>query len=335
MLDFRSDTVTQPTPEMRQAMSQAPVGDDVYGNDPTINHLQSSAAEILGAPAALFCASGTQANLLALMSHCGRGDEYICGLKAHNFVYEQGGAATLGSIQPQPVVNQADGTLALKDIEEAIKPDDIHFARTKVVSLENTFHGQVLPLDYLPKVRQLCDQYQLGLHLDGARLFNAAVKQQVDIRQITEHLDTFTVCLSKGLAAPIGSLLLGPRDFIDRATRLRKVLGGGWRQAGIIAAAAQIALEKMPQRLIHDHELAVYLAQRLEEINEFRVDRTLVQTNMVYVDCLDGRGRELEAFLHDRGILLFGDKTIRFVTHLDVDQNSVDQLITAIKAFYR
>ncbi|MFM2478962.1 low-specificity L-threonine aldolase [Celerinatantimonas sp. MCCC 1A17872] len=335
MIDFRSDTVTQPTEQMRRAMASAPVGDDVYGDDPSIEYLQKSAAEKLGSEAALFCTSGTQANLLALMSHCGRGDEYICGLSAHNFKYEQGGAAVLGSIQPQPVVNQADGTLALEDVQTAIKPDDIHFARTKLVSIENTIGGQPIAMDYWPQISQLCHSHQLKLHIDGARLYNAAVKLNVDIREITQHVDTFTLCLSKGLAAPVGSLLLGPRDFIKQATRIRKMLGGGWRQAGILAAAAQIALDEMPKRLHEDHELAEYLGQRLEEVEQLDVDHTMLQTNIVYARCRLGKSRELEAFLKERDILIFGTQPIRFVTHLDVNRDSVDQLVAAIKEFYR
>lgn len=335
MIDFRSDTVTQPTEQMRRAMANAPVGDDVYGDDPTVEYLQKSAAEKLGTEAALFCTSGTQANLLALMSHCGRGDEYICGLKAHNFKYEQGGAAVLGSIQPQPVVNQADGTLALTDVEAAIKPDDIHFARTRLVSIENTIGGQPIAMDYWPQISQLCHNHQLQLHIDGARLYNAAVKLNVDIRDITRHVDTFTLCLSKGLAAPVGSLLFGPKEFIKSATRIRKVLGGGWRQAGILAAGAQIAFDEMPKRLHEDHELAEYLALRLDEVEQLEVNREKLQTNILYARCRLGKARELEAFLKQRDILIFGTQPIRFVTHLDVNRNSVDQLVAAIKEFYR
>ncbi|MFM2485804.1 low-specificity L-threonine aldolase [Celerinatantimonas yamalensis] len=334
MIDFRSDTVTQPTIEMRRAMADAPVGDDVYGDDPTIAHLQRSAAERMGTEAALFCTSGTQANLLALMSHCGRGDEYICGLQAHNFKYEQGGAAVLGSIQPQPVVNQADGSLAIDDIRAVIKPDDVHFARTKLVSVENTIGGRVLPMNYWPAIQQLCHSQQLALHIDGARLFNASVQLGVDIQSITRHVDTFTICLSKGLAAPVGALLFGSKDFIQQATRIRKMLGGGWRQAGILAAAGQIAFDVMPERLSDDHVLAHYLAKRLTEIDEFEVDPLSVQTNMVYARCMQGRSRELQIYLQSRDILIFGGDPIRFVTHLDVNQASVDTLIKGIKDFY-
>lgn len=335
MIDFRSDTVTQPTALMRDKMATAAVGDDVYHNDPSVNHLLETAKERFGVEAALFCSSGTQANLIALMAHCGRGDEYICGLKAHNYRYEQGGAAVLGSIQPQPLPNNPDGTLNLDDMRAAVKPDDIHFARTRLVSLENTIGGKVLPMEFLAQTRQFCDEHQLSLHLDGARVFNAAVKLGVDVRAITDYFDTFTVCLSKGLAAPIGSLLLGPKEYIERAIRIRKVLGGGWRQAGILAAAAQIALEEMPARLHQDHELAEYLAEQLSQIEALDVDRDAVQTNMVYARCKAGRERELEAYLKQGDILIFGTAPIRFVTHLDVDRRSVDQLVAAIKDFYK
>ncbi|CAG9000550.1 MAG: Low specificity L-threonine aldolase [Candidatus Celerinatantimonas neptuna] len=335
MIDFRSDTVTCPTDEMRQAMADALVGDDVYGEDPTVCRLQDSAAERFGVESALFCSSGTQANLLALMTHCQRGDEYICGQQAHNYRYEQGGAAVLGSIQPQPVENQIDGTLAIDDVECVIKPDDVHFARTRLVSVENTIGGKVLPVSYLEQLRMLCDAYHLKLHIDGARLMNAVVKLNVDVSDITRHVDTFTVCLSKGLAAPVGSLLFGSADFIEQAVRLRKILGGGWRQAGILAAAGQIALDKMVGRLEQDHELAAYLARRLNEIEQIDVDFDSPQTNILYARCCQRRSQELAEYLKERGILIFSGEPMRLVTHLDVDKYSVDQLIEAMKDFYK
>lgn len=335
MIDFRSDTVTCPTDAMRRAMADASVGDDVYGEDPTVCRLQDSAAERFGVESALFCSSGTQANLLALMTHCQRGDEYICGQQAHNYRYEQGGAAVLGSIQPQPIENQPDGTIDLDDVKHSIKPDDVHFARTRLVSVENTIGGKVLPISYLKQLSTLCDTNHLKLHIDGARLLNAAVKLNVDASEITCHVDTFTVCLSKGLAAPVGSLLLGPADFIERAVRLRKILGGGWRQAGILAAAGQIALDNMVERLAQDHALAEYLAQRLNEIDQIDVDIDSLQTNILYARCRQKRSHELETYLKERGILIFSGEPIRLVTHLDVDKRSVDRLIEAIKDFYK
>ncbi|WP_241823435.1 low-specificity L-threonine aldolase, partial [Vibrio vulnificus] len=236
-MDFRSDTVTRPTPAMREAMANAIVGDDVYGDDPTVNELEAFAAKEAGFEAALFTTSGTQANLLGLMAHCERGDEYLCGQQAHNYRYEAGGAAVLGSIQPQPVENNPDGTLPFDKLTAAIKPDDSHFARTKLLSLENTINGKVLPLSYLQEARAFVDKHNLKLHLDGARVYNAATALDVPVRDIAQYFDSMTICLSKGLGAPVGSLLLGSKEYIAKARRLRKMVGGGMRQAGILAAA--------------------------------------------------------------------------------------------------
>jgi len=335
MIDFRSDTVTRPTPEMRKAMASAEVGDDVYGDDPTINSLQAFAAERLGFESALFAATGTQANLLAIMSHCGRGDEYLCGQSAHNYRYEGGGAAVLGSVQPQPIENEPDGSIDLVKARATIKADDFHFAPTRLLSLENTIGGKVLSLDYQRQARAFCDEHNLLLHLDGARVFNAAVKSNCDVTEITRHYDSVSVCLSKGLGAPVGSLLLGSKAFIARATRLRKMVGGGMRQAGILAAAGRIALEQGPQRLFEDHENAEYLSAELAVIPQLEINPASTQTNIVYARCRSGKAAQLRDYLADQGILITAGNPIRFVTHLDVNRRDVDQLLDAIRRFYQ
>ena len=335
MLDFRSDTVTRPTPEMRQAMASAEVGDDVYGDDPTVNSLEAYAAERLGFAAALFTASGTQANLLAIMTHCGRGDEYLCGQAAHNYRYEAGGAAVLGSVQPQPIDNAADGSLPLDRVRAAIKPDDVHFARTRLLSLENTIGGKVLSLDYQRQARELCDQHDLKLHLDGARIFNAAVATGCDVTAISGLYDSVSMCLSKGLGAPVGSLLLGSTAFIEHARRQRKMLGGGMRQAGILAAAGRMALEQGPLRLQEDHDNARFLAEGLAGIPELEIDPASTQTNIVYARCTQGRAAALKDFLGQWDILINAGDPIRFVTHRDVDRSAVEQLLQAISGFYQ
>ncbi|MCW5624884.1 MAG: low-specificity L-threonine aldolase [Burkholderiales bacterium] len=282
-IDLRSDTVTKPSPGMRAAMAAAEVGDDVYGEDPTVNRLEQVVAERLGKEAAVFAATGTQSNLIGLMAHCQRGDEYIVGQQAHTYKYEGGGAAVLGSIQPQPIDNEPDGSLDLDRIVEAIKPDDSHFARTKLLALENTHAGKVLPMAYLAAAEALARHRNLALHLDGARLFNAVVKLGVDAATVAKHFDTVSVCLSKGLGAPLGSLLVGPRSLIDQARRWRKVLGGGMRQAGVAAAAGLYALEHNVDRLAEDHANARWRAGALAAIDGVAVDVDRVQTNMVYV----------------------------------------------------
>ncbi len=335
MIDFRSDTVTRPSPEMRQAMAAAEVGDDVYGDDPTVNDLEEYAADRLRFEAALFAPSGTQANLLAIMSHCGRGDEYLCGQSAHNYRYEAGGAAVLGSIQPQPIENEPDGSIDLAKAGAAIKPDDFHFAVTRLLSLENTIGGKILSLEYQRRAREFCDDHGLMMHLDGARVFNAAVKSGVDIREITGLYDSVSVCLSKGLGAPVGSLLLGSKDFIARARRLRKMLGGAMRQAGILAAAGRIALESGPGRLHEDHDNALRLTAGLAGIPQLEIDPAQTQTNIVYARCKAGKAPELQHYLQARGILIRGEEPIRFVTHRDVSSDDVDQLVALIRQFYQ
>ena len=336
MIDFRSDTVTQPTEAMRLAMSRAEVGDDVYGDDPTVNNLQDMAAEMFGFDGALFVSSGTQANLLALMSHCERGDEYLCGQQAHNYKFEGGGAAVLGSIQPQPLNNQADGSILLNDIEAAIKPDDVHFARTRLLSLENTIGGKVLNQDYLSQAQSLAFNRGLKIHLDGARVANAAVAQGIAIADITQYFDSVSICLSKGLCAPIGSILLGDERLIGKATRWRKMLGGGMRQAGIIAAAAKLALTEQVDRLADDHYNAKTLALLLAEMSEFAVDVSLVQTNMVFATLAEHIDpKMLTAKLADKGIIISPSRQLRLVTHNNISANDINVFVNTLKKIIR
>ncbi|WP_028116328.1 low-specificity L-threonine aldolase [Ferrimonas senticii] len=329
MFDFRSDTVTQPTAAMRAAMANAEVGDDVYGDDPTVNDLQAYAADLAGFEAALFTASGTQANLLALMSHCGRGDEYICGQEAHNYKYEAGGAAVLGSIQPQPLTNQADGTILLSDIEAAIKPKDIHFAQSRLISLENTIGGKVLPMEYLAQAQQLAFDKKLKLHLDGARIFNACSELNVPLHSIAQHFDSFTICLSKGLGAPVGSLLLGDEAFIERARRLRKLVGGAMRQAGVLAAAGKLALTEQTARLADDHANAAYLAQGLAQLNQ--VELGYQATNMVFARFNHADLAGLNQQLLEAGVKVSMAANMRLVLHKDIDRSGVDALLEVLR----
>jgi threonine aldolase len=329
VIDLRSDTVTQPSAGMRDAMASAPLGDDVYGEDPTVNRLESWLAEHLGFAAALFVPTGTMSNLLGLMAHCERGDEYIVGQQAHTYKYEGGGAAVLGSIQPQPLDNQADGSLDLEQVAAAIKADDFHFARTRLLALENTMHGKVLPLEYLAAARALTREKGLNLHLDGARLYNASVKLGVGAREITGHFDSVSVCLSKGLGAPVGSVLCGSAAFIGKARRLRKMVGGGMRQAGLLAAAGLYALEHQVQRLAEDHANAAALGQALAELG---FDVEPVQTNMVYVQ-LGDRAQSLKALCAERGIVLSAAPRLRMVTHMDVTNAHLDQVVSAFAEF--
>ena len=335
MIDLRSDTVTQPTQEMRSAMASAVVGDDVYGDDPTINHLESLAAEMLGKEDAILATSGTQSNLTALLSHCERGDEYIVGQQAHTFKYEGGGAAVFGSIQPQPVEFQKDGTLDLTAVVQAIKADDIHFAKTRLLCLENTQAGKVLPLAYLEKARSVSLDHGLGCHLDGARLFNAAVKLGVAPIEISRHFDSVSICLSKGLGAPVGSVLCGSRELVKKARRWRKVLGGGMRQAGIIAAAGILALQENVDRLSEDHANAMLLAEELTSIDEIDIDMALVQTNMVFVSLKSGSPDKLAVYLKDAGVLIEVGNPIRLVTHLDVSTKDIHRTVSLFASYYR
>ncbi|HAS6408426.1 TPA: low-specificity L-threonine aldolase [Vibrio vulnificus] len=333
-MDFRSDTVTRPTPAMRKAMANAIVGDDVYGDDPTVNELEAFAAKEAGFEAALFTTSGTQANLLGLMAHCERGDEYLCGQQAHNYRYEAGGAAVLGSIQPQPVENNPDGTLAFDKLAAAIKPDDSHFARTKLLSLENTINGKVLPLSYLQEARAFVDKHNLKLHLDGARVYNAATALDVPVRDIAQYFDSMTICLSKGLGAPVGSLLLGSKEYIAKARRLRKMVGGGMRQAGILAAAGKLALTEQVAQLKVDHANAKALAQGLSELPGVHVNPDFVQTNIVFAKLDDNVDIDAIAQkLAEESIIITPGNPIRFVTHKDISRQDIDLFLEKLRFF--
>lgn len=328
MIDFRSDTVTRPCQTMRDAMANAEVGDDVYGDDPTVNKLEAWAAKRHGFASAMFCSSGTQANLLALMAHCQRGDEYLCGQQAHNYKFEGGGAAIIGSIQPQPIENEKDGSLCFEKLAAAIKPDDSHFARTTLLSIENTINGKVLPLKYMANAREFTNQHDLKLHLDGARVYNAATALNVDITEICQHVDSMSICLSKGLGAPIGSILLGSESLIRDAKRWRKVVGGGMRQAGIIAAAAKIALEENPKVLQQDHDNAKYLAQRLNLLPNVEVNEDHVETNMVFAKFSNTIDiNNIVEQLKAKNILLTAGNPMRLVTHLDINKAYIDSVI--------
>ncbi len=331
-MDFRSDTVTRPTAAMRAAMAAAPVGDDVFGDDPSVNALEAEVAALLGFEAALFVPSGTQSNLVGVMTHCARGDEYIVGQQAHTYRYEAGGAAVLGSVQPQPIANAADGTLPLDDIEAAIKPDDAHFARTRLIALENTIGGRVLPKGYTAAVRELADRRHLAMHLDGARLWNAAVKHGVEPRVIAEGFDSVSVCLSKGLGAPVGSVLCGSSAFIKAARRWRKMLGGGMRQAGILAAAGRHAVAHHVARLADDHANAARLAAGLAKHPALTVSTP--QTNMIFVGVRDDLADSFAAHLAAAGVQITGTQQQRWVTHLDVSSEDVDHAVAVVDAFF-
>ena len=343
-VDLRSDTVTQPTEAMRAAMHAAPLGDDVFGDDPSVNALQEKIAAMLGFEAALFVPTGTQSNLCGILSHCQRGDEYIVGQMAHCYRWEGGGAAVFGSVQPQPLNHQPDGTLALDEIAASIKPDDAHFARTRLLALENTLGGKLLPFDYVQRATGLAKDKGLMRHLDGARLFNAATAQaalsggdaRAEARRIAACFDSVSICFSKGLGAPVGSALCGTKDFIARAHRIRKMAGGGMRQGGMLAAAALHALDHHIDRLADDHALARRLADGLAGIDGLTVEAP--QTNIVFVD-LTGAAKEQSAallkHLASHGIQATGLYRLRFVTHLDVDVDGVDRAITAIRAFFK
>lgn len=331
--DFRSDTVTRPDAGMRAAMAAAEVGDDVFGDDPTVNLLEQRMAGMLGKDAALFVPSGTMSNLLALMSHCGRGDEFIAGQKAHLYVNEAGGAAVLGSIQPQPIAHQADGTLALEDIEEAIKPDDFHLARTRVIALENTFGGRALAMEYMQDVGEIARRHGLGFHLDGARAFNAATALGLDIGTFAAPFDTVSICLSKGLGAPVGSVLIGRRDLIDIARRNRKMLGGGLRQSGILAAAGLYALEHNVVRLADDHRRARRLAEGLAQYAALSV--TMPDTNIIWVNADASIGEAFDAWLAEHGVAVSGHYgRQRWVTHLDLDDADIEGALEVVARFF-
>ncbi len=333
-IDLRSDTVTRPSTLMLEAMARAEVGDDVYGEDPSVNRLQQVAAELAGKQAGLFVPSGTMSNLIALLSHCRRGDEYIVGQQAHTYKYEGGGAAVLGSIQPQPLEFLPDGTLDLRQVKAAIKPHDSHFARSRLICLENTQAGKVLPLNYHAQAAQLARDNKLALHLDGARVCNAAVAQKIPLQQICQHYDTVSICLSKGLGAPVGSVLLGSKEFVAKAHRWRKMCGGGMRQAGLLAAAGLMALEQQFERLAEDHTRARKLAEGLSQIEQLSIDLTQVQSNMVFVDCAVELQGPLTNHLRQQGILIGGYGQLRLVTHLDIKDADITRVIQAFLNFF-
>jgi threonine aldolase len=332
MIDLRSDTVTRPSPAMREAMARAEVGDDVFGDDPTINRLQELAAERFGMQAGLFFPSGTQSNLAALMAHCQRGEEVIVGQEAHTYRYEAGGMAVLGSIQPQPLQNKPDGTIDLADIEGAIKPDDAHFAITRLLCLENTISGKVISRQYMADAIALARRRKLATHLDGARIFNAAVKLGIPVKELCAGFDTVSVCLSKGLGTPAGTVLVGKRELIERARRARKMLGGTMRQVGILGAAGLYALQNNVERLAQDHANAQRLANGLAALG-LQVEP--VQTNMVFVSIPKDSIAGLKKHLEEEGVLAFAGPKMRLVTHLDVDTAAIDRAVGAFAAVFQ
>lgn len=334
MIDFRSDTVTCPSAAMRQCMSLAEVGDDVYGDDPTVNALEARVADLLGQEAAMLVPSGTQSNLIALLTHCGRGDEYIVGQQYHTYLYESGGAASLGSIVPQPVTVSADGSLDLTLVAAHIKPKDMHFARSRLLSLENTHLGKVISPTYLKQAIALAKQHGLSTHLDGARVMNAAVAQGVAVGSITQDFDTVSLCCSKGLGAPVGSLLCGSIAFIQEARRWRKMVGGGMRQSGILAAAIDYALDHHVDRLAQDHEHAALLQAQLSELAELQVESA--HTNMLYVSFASAdMAHAAASYLREQGILIASGQRVRLVTHLDIARADALSLVQNLKTFFK
>ncbi|NUM49150.1 MAG: low-specificity L-threonine aldolase [Anaerolineales bacterium] len=338
-IDLRSDTVTLPTPAMREAMARAPLGDDVYGEDPTVNRLQDLAAQMLGKSAGLFVPSGTMGNLASVLAHCGRGDEILLGHLAHTFLYEAGGIAALGGVHPRTVQNQPDGTLSLDDLRAAIRADDAHFPPTRLIALENTHNrcaGTALPVAYGHAVRALADEYGLKMHLDGARLFNAAEALGVSAQELAAPFDSVTFCLSKALCAPVGSVIVGDQAFIHRAHRARKQLGGGMRQAGVLAAAGIVALETMVERLKEDHARAQLLAGQLAELPGIILDSGLPQSNMVYVTLdetvrLDGKAMQEKLVGLGVKVGVVASRRFRLVTHYWVDDAAIVATVTAFR----
>lgn len=337
IVDLRSDTLTQPTAAMRRAMAEAEVGDDVFGEDPTVNRLEKMAAKRLGKEAALYVASGTMGNLVSLLAHCNRGDEIILGDNSHTFYSEQGGSAAIAGIHPRTLPNLPDGKLDLKDIEAAIRPDDIHHPRSHLIVLENTHNrknGSPLDAAYMRSVKDLADKYQLKIHVDGARLFNAAVALEIDARDLVSDADSVSFCLSKGLAAPVGSVICGSGDFIIKARRARKLVGGGMRQAGILAAAGIVALSEMTARLVEDHANARKLAEGLAELPGLSIDPAMIKTNIVYFETNreDLLEDELVRRMNKEGIKIaaMGPRLLRAVTHYQV---TGDDIKFALQAF--
>jgi len=334
VIDLRSDTVTTPCDGMRQAMAAAAVGDDVYDEDPTVKQLEARLAEMSGHEAGLFFPSGTQSNLVALLCHCQRGDEYIVGQDAHTYKYEGGGAAVLGSIQPQPLELAADGTIPLDKIEAAIKADDFHFARTRLLALENTIGGKIISQDYIQQARSLANRHGLGFHLDGARVFNAAVGQGLPLEAITREFDSVSICLSKGLGAPVGSVLVGNRAMLDEAKRWRKMVGGGMRQIGILAAACIYAIEHNVDRLIDDHRLAQALAEKLVDTEGLYVHGDKASTNMLYLSTPGSDGQAFHSWCQDRGLLFGGRNPARLVVHKQISAAQIEQAADTIKQYF-
>jgi len=338
-VDLRSDTVTKPTPAMREAMAKAEVGDDVYGEDPTINHLQDMAAEIMGKEAGLFVTSGTMGNLAGILAHCQRGDEVIVGNKAHTFLYEAGGVSVLGGVHSCQLPNQFDGSLKLDDIEAAIRPDDPHDPITRLICLENTHNrcgGTYQTPNYMKRVSEFAHQRGLSVHLDGARIFNAAVVQRVEAKALAGPVDSVTFCLSKGLCAPVGSVLCGSKEFIHKAHRLRKMLGGGMRQAGVLAAAGIIAIQTMISRLSEDHTRARNLAQGLKQVSGLVLDQEVPATNMVFLKLapeVKSGAKEIAENLKMRGILagVTGERSFRLVLHYWIDDDGVEKTVSAFR----
>lgn len=337
IIDLRSDTMTKPTDAMRRAMAEAQVGDDVFGEDPTINRLEEMAAERLGKQAALFVSSGTMGNLVSQLAHCGRGDEIILGSHAHTFFYEQGGSAAVGSIHPRTVPNRPDGKLALEDIEMAIRGDNIHFPRTRLILLENTHNicsGCPLEIDYMKAVGEIARRHKLKIHVDGARFFNAAVALDVDPGDLAADADSVSFCLSKGLAAPVGSVVCGTQDFIDEARRARKVLGGGMRQAGILAAAGIVALNEMVPRLAEDHANAKKLAIGLADTPGLFIDPDRIHTNIIFFEVrhADITPEQFVQRIEDEGVRMLpvGGQRIRAVTHYHITSEDIDRALDVI-----
>jgi threonine aldolase len=336
-MDLRSDTVTLPSAAMTEAIGRAELGDDVFGEDPTVNRLEQLAADRFGKEAALLVASGTMGNLVCVLTHCGRGDEVILGDQSHTFCYEAGGISALGGVHPHTIPNQADGTLRLQEIEGAIRLDNVHFPRTRLICLENTHNrcgGAVLSAEYMDEVADLAGRHDLAIHLDGARIFNAAVALGVDVGTLAQRADSVSFCLSKGLAAPIGSVICGSREFITQARRNRKILGGGMRQAGIIAAAGIVALEEMVDRLAEDHANATRLAQGIANVDGLSIDPDCVQTNIVFFDVTSEKftAESLVADLATRGIMMLnlGPGRIRAVTHYGITAADIEQTLSAM-----
>ncbi len=337
VIDLRSDTVTLPSPKMRQAIAAAELGDDVFGEDPTTNRLEEMAADRMGKEAGLLVASGTMGNLISILAHCGRGDEVILGDQSHTFRYEAGGIAALGGVHPFTIANSPDGTMPLADIAAAIRPDNVHFPRTKLICLENTHNrcrGAVLTTQYIESVAALADEHSLSVHLDGARIFNAAVALGLDVKELTRRVDSVTFCLSKGLAAPVGSVVCGSAKFIASARRIRKSVGGGMRQCGIIAAAGIVALEEMTDRLADDHANARRLAEGIAQIDGLSIDLDTVVTNMVYFSLTTDRLTcdQFADRLSKKGVkcLALAPMGLRMVTHYGIESADIDGALNII-----